>query len=84
MMMMMLVVLVVVEPPWSTRNLWLRRMTSAATESAELANSVAEANKKRYEEQVRWKEMGSRICSATKSDGDEKLATLGFRLFELK
>ncbi|CAL1134292.1 unnamed protein product [Cladocopium goreaui] len=29
------------------------RMTSAATESAELANSVAEANKKRYEEQAR-------------------------------
>ena len=28
-------------------------MTSAASESAELANSVAEANKKRYEEQVR-------------------------------
>ncbi len=27
-------------------------MTSAATESAEMANSVAEANKKRYEEQA--------------------------------
>lgn len=34
-------------------------MTSAATESAELANSVAEANKKRYEEQVRDNQHGT-------------------------
>lgn len=38
------------------------RMTSAATESAEMANSVAEANKKRYEEQANVRKFVRKRC----------------------